>query len=35
MLLGDEFVDEDEPLLPAMIELQARTGGIVLALRSR
>ena len=31
MLLGDEFVDTDEPLLPAMLELQARTGGIVLA----
>ena len=31
MLLGDEFIDEDEPLLPAMIDLQARTGGIVLA----
>jgi UTP--glucose-1-phosphate uridylyltransferase len=32
VLLGDEFVDEKEPLLPAMIELQSRTGGIVLAL---
>lgn len=31
VLLGDEFVKMDEPLLPAMIELQARTGGIVLA----
>jgi UTP--glucose-1-phosphate uridylyltransferase len=31
VLLGDEFVDEAEPLLPAMLELQARTGGIVLA----
>ena len=31
MLLGDEFVEEDEPLLPAMLDLQARTGGIVLA----
>lgn len=31
VLLGDEFVDLSEPLLPAMIELQARTGGIVLA----
>ncbi|HYN95029.1 MAG TPA: sugar phosphate nucleotidyltransferase, partial [Pilimelia sp.] len=30
-LLGDEFVDEDQPLLPAMLDLQARTGGIVLA----
>ncbi|HET6479572.1 MAG TPA: UTP--glucose-1-phosphate uridylyltransferase [Actinoplanes sp.] len=32
VLLGDEFVEEDKPLLPAMIDLQARTGGIVLAL---
>jgi UTP--glucose-1-phosphate uridylyltransferase len=32
VLLGDEFVDEAEPLLPSMIELQAQTGGIVLAL---
>lgn len=31
VLLGDEFVDKADPLLPAMIELQARTGGIVLA----
>jgi UTP--glucose-1-phosphate uridylyltransferase len=31
VLLGDEFLDEDQPLLPSMIELQARTGGIVLA----
>lgn len=31
VLLGDEFVNLSEPLLPAMIELQARTGGIVLA----
>jgi UTP--glucose-1-phosphate uridylyltransferase len=31
VLLGDEFVDEDAPLLPAMLDLQARTGGIVLA----
>jgi UTP--glucose-1-phosphate uridylyltransferase len=31
VLLGDEFVELDEPLLPAMIELQALTGGIVLA----
>ena len=31
VLLGDEFIAEDEPLLPAMIDLQARTGGIVLA----
>jgi UTP--glucose-1-phosphate uridylyltransferase len=31
VLLGDEFVDLDEPLLPSMLDLQARTGGIVLA----
>jgi UTP--glucose-1-phosphate uridylyltransferase len=31
VLLGDEFVDEQHPLLPRMIDLQARTGGIVLA----
>jgi UTP--glucose-1-phosphate uridylyltransferase len=31
VLLGDEFTDENAPLLPAMIDLQARTGGIVLA----
>ncbi|MEV8513224.1 UTP--glucose-1-phosphate uridylyltransferase [Dactylosporangium sp. NPDC051484] len=31
VLLGDEFVDEGEPLLPAMLDLQAQTGGIVLA----
>ena len=31
VLLGDEFVDETEPLLPAMLDLQADTGGIVLA----
>jgi UTP--glucose-1-phosphate uridylyltransferase len=31
VLLGDEFVELDEPLLPAMIDLQAMTGGIVLA----
>jgi len=31
VLLGDEFVGEEDPLLPAMIDLQARTGGIVLA----
>ena len=30
VLLGDEFVDEEEPLLPDMLALQARTGGIVL-----
>jgi UTP--glucose-1-phosphate uridylyltransferase len=31
VLLGDEFVDLAEPLLPGMLDLQARTGGIVLA----
>jgi UTP--glucose-1-phosphate uridylyltransferase len=31
VLLGDEFVDLADPLLPAMLDLQARTGGIVLA----
>jgi UTP--glucose-1-phosphate uridylyltransferase len=31
VLLGDEFVDLAEPLLPGMLELQAQTGGIVLA----
>jgi len=31
VLLGDEFMDDDHPLLPDMIDLQARTGGIVLA----
>ena len=31
VLLGDEFVETAEPLLPAMLDLQARTGGIVLA----
>jgi len=32
VLLGDEFTDESAPLLPDMLDLQARTGGIVLAL---
>jgi UTP--glucose-1-phosphate uridylyltransferase len=32
VLLGDEFVDLAEPLLPGMLDLQASTGGIVLAL---
>ncbi|SNY05609.1 UTP--glucose-1-phosphate uridylyltransferase [Paractinoplanes atraurantiacus] len=32
VLLGDEFVEQDKPLLPDMLDLQARTGGIVLAL---
>jgi UTP--glucose-1-phosphate uridylyltransferase len=31
VLLGDEFMDEASPLLPAMLDLQAQTGGIVLA----
>jgi UTP--glucose-1-phosphate uridylyltransferase len=31
VLLGDEFTEEAEPLLPQMIELQSRTEGIVLA----
>jgi UTP--glucose-1-phosphate uridylyltransferase len=31
VMLGDEFTDEDEPLLPAMLDLQMQTGGIVLA----
>jgi len=31
VLLGDEFMDEADPLLPTMIDLQARTGGIVLS----
>jgi UTP--glucose-1-phosphate uridylyltransferase len=31
VLLGDEFMAEEDPLLPAMLDLQARTGGIVLA----
>ncbi|WP_100447859.1 UTP--glucose-1-phosphate uridylyltransferase [Glycomyces xiaoerkulensis] len=32
VLLGDEFCHLDDKLLPRMIELQAETGGIVLAL---
>jgi UTP--glucose-1-phosphate uridylyltransferase len=32
VLLGDEFVDPAEPILPSMLELQARTGGMVVAL---
>ena len=31
VLLGDEFMDEADPLLPSMLDLQAATGGIVLA----
>src|SRR5690606_3360184 len=32
VLLGDDLIDERDPLLPEMIELQARTGGSVVAL---
>jgi UTP--glucose-1-phosphate uridylyltransferase len=32
VLLGDEFTDESDPVLPDMLDLQARTGGIVLCL---
>jgi UTP--glucose-1-phosphate uridylyltransferase len=32
VLLGDEFLDGDRPLLRSMADLQARTGGIVLGL---
>ncbi|GAB3645652.1 UTP--glucose-1-phosphate uridylyltransferase [Glycomyces tarimensis] len=32
VLLGDEFCDLDDQLLPRMMDLQAETGGIVLAL---
>ncbi|BCJ32923.1 UTP--glucose-1-phosphate uridylyltransferase [Actinocatenispora thailandica] len=32
VLLGDDLIDERDPLLPTMLDLQARTGGIVLAL---
>jgi UTP--glucose-1-phosphate uridylyltransferase len=31
VLLGDEFVDPADPLLPSMLDLQAQVGGIVLA----
>jgi UTP--glucose-1-phosphate uridylyltransferase len=31
VMLGDEFVDLSDPLLPSMLDLQARTGGIVLS----
>jgi UTP--glucose-1-phosphate uridylyltransferase len=31
VMLGDEFLSEDQPLLPAMLDLQVQTGGIVLA----
>jgi UTP--glucose-1-phosphate uridylyltransferase len=32
VLLGDDLIDERDPVLPAMLDIQARTGGIVLAL---
>jgi UTP--glucose-1-phosphate uridylyltransferase len=32
VMLGDDLVDERDPLLPRMLELQARTGGIVIGL---
>ena len=32
VLLGDDLIDERDPLLPTMIELQERTGGSVVAL---
>src|SRR3712207_3800409 len=32
VLLGDDLIDERDPLLPRMLDLQARTGGIVVAL---
>lgn len=32
VLLGDDLIDERDPLLPEMIELQQRTGGSVVAL---
>lgn len=31
VMLGDEFMDEDDPILPTMLDLQMETGGIVLA----
>lgn len=31
VMLGDEFVSNDDPLLPSMLDLQASTGGIVLS----
>ncbi|NUO55250.1 MAG: UTP--glucose-1-phosphate uridylyltransferase [Hamadaea sp.] len=31
VLLADEFCEEERPLMPSMLELQAKTGGIVLA----
>ena len=32
VLLGDDLIDERDPLLPTLIELQQRTGGSVIAL---
>src|SRR4051794_2222369 len=32
VMLGDDLIDERDPLLPRMLELQARTGGIVVGL---
>lgn len=32
VMLGDDLIDERDPLLPTMLDLQAETGGIVLAL---
>ena len=32
VMLGDDLLDERDPLLPAMLDVQAETGGIVLAL---
>src|SRR5690606_20514552 len=32
VLLGDDLIDERNPVLPRMLDLQARTGGIVLLL---
>jgi UTP--glucose-1-phosphate uridylyltransferase len=32
VLLGDEFTDESDPLLPDMLDIQAQAGGVVLAL---
>ncbi|MGA8114626.1 MAG: UTP--glucose-1-phosphate uridylyltransferase [Actinocatenispora sp.] len=32
VMLGDDLIDERDPLLPVMLDLQAETGGIVLAL---
>lgn len=32
VMLGDDLIDERDPLLPRMLDLQARTGGIVVAL---